>query len=251
MNLHSCIVSVSLVIQIRAGNVIGSASGFFYKRQGILFLVTNSHVCRHDPTGAFPDLLRLKLHSNPNDLTANADYDVPLYSQGLPLWKTPPSHPSADVALLKLDINQIANRFTITHWEPNNLFPPKYQLNPGEDVFLMGYPHGFHDTVHNLPVFRNAMIASAHRVPFQGAPMFLTDANLHPGTSGSPVLSKPKNIWVDEQGNSFIDSGTVYYLLGVHLGTYDLTVGTPPRKIPLGLGAAWYADLVEETAATF
>jgi hypothetical protein len=61
MSLHSCVPSVSLVTQIRAGNAIGSATAFFYKRGDKLFLVTNSHVCRNDRDGVIPDLLRLKV----------------------------------------------------------------------------------------------------------------------------------------------------------------------------------------------
>jgi hypothetical protein len=194
------------------------------------------------------------LHTNPNDLTRNADCDIPLYAGANRLWKNPPSNPTADVALVKLDGPALWRTFTITHWEPNSLLPPQYPLHPGEDVFIMGYPYGFHDAVHNLPVFRNAMIASAFRVPFQGLALFLTDGNLQPGMSGSPVITKPKNVWVDDQGNANLLTGTVYYLLGVHSGTYSIAQnqpGSPPIQIPLGLGLAWYANLVEETAATF
>jgi len=112
----------------------------------------------------------------------------------------------------------------------------------------MGYPETFHDRRHNLPIFRNAMIASSYRVPFQGMPLFLTDANLHPGTSGSPVITKPKSAWVDDKGNTNLVTGTVYYLVGVHSGTIDPAM-TGGKDI--GLGAAWYADLVEDIAAQF
>jgi hypothetical protein len=121
-------------------------------------------------------------------------------------------------------------------------------LEPGEDVFIMGYPLGFHDQRLNLPIFRNAMVASTYRVPFQGLPLFLTDANLHPGTSGSPVITKPKSAWVDDKGNTNIIVGTVYYLVGVHSGTVDPSV---TGGQPIGLGAAWYAELVEDIVAQF
>ena len=114
----------------------------------------------------------------------------------------------------------------------------------------MGYPLGVYDSKNNLPIFRNAMIASSYGVPFQGQPMFLTDANLHPGTSGSPVITKPKSAWVDDKGNTNIITGTVYYLLGVHSGTLGVTPAGK-AEIPLGLGAAWYANLIEEIAAEF
>ncbi|HUT00717.1 MAG TPA: hypothetical protein VMY59_10405, partial [Candidatus Thermoplasmatota archaeon] len=85
--------------------------------------------------------------------------------------------------------------------------------------------------------------------PFSGTPCFLTDANLHPGTSGSPVITKPKNTWVDNEGNTAITTGTRYYLLGIHSGTTGIISGN--IRIPLGLGVAWYIKIVEEIAKLF
>ena len=117
-------------------------------------------------------------------------------------------------------------------WSKDNFLPATYSLHPGDDVFIMGYPLGLKDNKNNLPIFRNAMIASSYRVPFDGKPLFLTDANLHPGTSGSPVITKPKNTLVDEQGNTSIVTGTVYYLLGIHSATLGVT-SAGQQEIPL------------------
>jgi hypothetical protein len=80
--------------------------------------------------------------------------------------------------------------------------------------------------------------------------MFLTDANLHPGTSGSPVITKPKSAWVDDKRYTNIMTGTNYFLLGAHSATLGATPAGK-QEIPLGLGAAWYADLIEEITAQF
>ena len=244
MVVHPIVTSVSFIRQVKDGSVIGSATGFFFERGDDLFLVTNEHVVHDEDEGILPDLLRLSLHRDPNDVTDNGDYDVALYAEGQPLWKTPPQHP-ADVSLLRLNRGEITNRFFIKALSAASFLPEKYELHPGEDVFVMGYPLGFYDERHNLPVFRNAMIGSVYGVPFKGLPLFLTDANLHPGTSGSPVITKPKSTWVDNEGNTDMVTGTVYYLVGIHSGTWE------PRGVPVGLGAAWYAQLIEDTAASF
>jgi S1-C subfamily serine protease len=221
--INSIVATVSLVFQLKAGAVVGQATGFFYARNNDLFLVTNQHVIHDDAKNITPDTLRLRLHLDGNDVSKNGDYDVPLYNGTQQLWKTHPTFHQADIAVVKLDKAKLTARFFVKAWSQESFLPSQYPLDPGVDIFIMGYPLGFYDDKNNLPVFRNAMIASSYGTDFQNLPMFLTDANLHPGTSGSPVITKPKNTWVDDQGNTAIVSDTVYYLLGVHSGTFGVT----------------------------
>lgn len=95
---------------------------------------------------------------------------------------------------------------------------------------MVGYPLGFHDQTNNLPVYRRASIASAYGVNFGGLPYFLIDANLHPGTSGSPVVNSHHTLFKDagcEEG---------YKLFGVHSAEHVVD------DDPLGLNVVWYAD---------
>lgn len=77
MPLNPIVASVSIIRGMRAGTVIGSGTGFFYDRGDNLFLVTNRHVVRDDPSGYVPEMLRLRLHRNAGNITENGDYDVP------------------------------------------------------------------------------------------------------------------------------------------------------------------------------
>jgi S1-C subfamily serine protease len=251
MAVNEILATVSLVLQLKAGALIGTATGFFYTRNDELYFVTNQHVVRNEKDDAIPDTLRLRLHVSTNDVSNSADFDIPLYNGNLRLWKIHPKYQDADIAVIKLDHTQVQGRFFVRAWSSQTFIPKQYPLPPGDDIFIMGYPLGFYDTQNNLPIFRNAMIASSYGIPFQGKPLFLTDANLHPGTSGSPVITKPKSTWVDDKGNTNLVTGTTYYLLGVHSAALGITVNGGEQQIPLGLGAAWYAELVEEIAAQF
>ena len=252
MAVHEIVLTAALVIQMKAGAQIGTASGFFYNRGDDLFFVTNRHVCKDDSAGSAPDVLRLTLHTDAADLKRTSALDIALYSGGKPMWKTHPTFKDADVALIKIDAAAVKKKFIVKAFSKESFLPPDLPLNPGEDVFVMGYPFGVHDTMFSLPIFRSAMIASSYGVPFQGNPFFLTDANLHPGTSGSPVITKPKSAWVDDKGNTRLVTGTVYYLVGVHSAILSVTSGAPTAtSIPLGLGTAWYAQLIEDIAGTF
>lgn len=251
MVINPVIATVIYIQQLKSNSIIGSATGFFYNRNDRLFLATNRHVVRDEQSETIPDTLRLLLHRDAKHISNNGTYDLPLYSSSdMPLWKEHPTQRVADVALLKLDANAVQSQFFVKAWSSSNFLPPKYVLDPGEDVFIMGYPRGFFDQQHNLPIFRHAMVASVYGVPFRGDPCFLTDANLHPGTSGSPVITKPKSTWVDSDGNTEIVTGNPYYIVGIHSGTYSVTLSDGSHE-PLGLGVAWYIRLVEDIVNSF
>jgi len=237
---------VALVIQLQGGTRIGTGTGFFYIKNDSFYFVTNRHIVLDETKGIKPEALLLNLHTDTNDLTKNDNLEIPLYDEGKPIWYEHKKWKSqgVDIAVLKLDRNEIQNRYVLKALSSENLLPKKYPLPPGQDVFVLGYPRGLSDTKHNLPLARNAMISSSHGVPFRGQPYFLVDATLHPGMSGSPVFTKPSNTWVDKKGNVDMKTGNPIYFLGIH--SASLSVKLPSGEEPLGLGTVWYGDLIEE-----
>lgn len=242
---------VSLLVQIQNGQPIGTATGFFYLKNNIVYLVTNRHVVLDEAKNIKPDALRLKLHVDPSNLAKNVDFEVPLYSKGIARWYVHQDYASKkiDVAVVEVDQERLKRGHFVKALSAANFFPSNYVMQPGEDVMVIGFPRGISDIRHNLPLIRNAIIASAYGVPFQGSPVFLIDANLHPGMSGSPVLTKPKNMWQDDKGNTNLVTGSPIYFLGVHSAT--LSVALPSGQEPLGLGSVWYASLIEEIIESF
>lgn len=61
------------------------------------------------------------------------------------------------------------------------------ELSIAENVYFVGYPAGRFDTSNNLPLMRIGMIASHPKFDFNGKPQFVIDAQVFPGSSGSPV----------------------------------------------------------------
>lgn len=244
--------TVTYIEQFKDGSKIGSATGFFYLRDRYRgFLVTNKHVVKNEEEGILPDTLKLLLHVNHRNIRLNDTVDIPLFDKsGNPLWKEHPEHSEVDLALIQLNIDELEKRFVFPFFTAKDFFPRNFALNPGSDVLIIGYPQGFYDKEHNLPVFRNGMIASVYGIPFNGSPCFLTDANLHPGTSGSPVVTKPKNNYTNSEGRTILIGGEQYFLLGVHSGTYSIKFAEDVEE-SLGLGIAWYIDLVDEISALF
>jgi len=141
---------------------------------------------------------------------------------------------------------QVMSRFFIKAFRPEDHVPQNVDISIGEDVLVIGYPLGFHDALHNLPIIRNAIISSVYPVPFQGHPIILIDSRLHRGTSGSPVLTKPSQ-WIRyTDGSTAMLGRPKSFLVGVHSGTLDITIRDPSQDEPLGLNAVWFASLIPE-----
>lgn len=111
----------------------------------------------------------------------------------------------------------------------------------GQAVLILGFPLGFHDTLHNLPIVRSAIIASSFSHPFKGEPYFLTDARLHRGMSGSPVIAN----WPRRQP-FFTEPAGGWRLLGIHSSALDVSDRDPEQDERLALNTAWYASLIPE-----
>jgi hypothetical protein len=118
-------------------------------------------------------------------------------------------------------------------------FTPTHQQRSLEDVevgaslLIIGFPLGFHDALHHLPVVRQAAIASSFGLRFQGLGYFLTDARTHRGTSGAPVVMRSDS-----------DGPLSWKLLGVHSSRMDVGDRNLELDESLGLNCVWYADIL-------
>ena len=63
----------------------------------------------------------------------------------------------------------------------------------GTKVLFVGYPTGYYDKKHFLPIMRSGTIASIPSVNFEGKQQILLDAQVFPGSSGSPVFISLQN----------------------------------------------------------
>ena len=61
------------------------------------------------------------------------------------------------------------------------------ELTVAENVLFVGYPDDRYDAVNNLPLIRTGLIASHPKYDYNGDPVFIIDAQVFPGSSGSPV----------------------------------------------------------------
>ena len=215
------------------------ASGFFFLRDERLYLVTSRHVLIDTPSKHFPNRIEIELHTREDDLGKSVNLSVMLYEDGKGRWRQgQDSAGEIDVALLELDRAALPKDAVIRSFTPAHIQPAAGTVEVGTSVLIVGFPLGFHDTLHHLPVVRQAVVASAFGMRFQGQGYFLTDARTHRGTSGSPVVLR------DQAGAHGHSEDLPWKLLGVHSASLDMKDRDRVQDETLGLNCAWYADML-------
>ncbi len=236
--IESLLLAATRVLTFKQKRQLTNASGFFFERDDHLFLVTSRHVLIDKPSQHFPDRIEIELHIDPNNMTKSTGFSIPLYRDGKSTWRQGlDTAGDVDVAAIEIDRAALPETTSYYAFTPQHLLGPHEQVEVGSTLQVVGFPLGFHDTLHHMPVVRHAGIASSFGLRFQGKGHFLTDARTHRGTSGAPVvmrLAAPDPILGD----------LPWKILGVHSSRLD--VGTRDIKLDeaLGLNCAWYADIL-------
>ena len=214
------------------------ASGFFFARDERLFLVTSRHVLIDEPSAHRPDRIEIELHTDAVNLTRSSGFSVLLYRDGRSIWRQgTDSGGEVDVAVIELDRAALPPTATLRAFSPAHLQASLDDIEVGTALLIVGFPLGFHDTLHHLPVVRQAVIASSFGLRFQGQGYFLTDARTHRGTSGAPVVMRTAD---SGRGGGELP----WKLLGVHSARLDMHTRDQQQDESLGLNCAWYADIL-------
>jgi S1-C subfamily serine protease len=214
------------------------ASGFFFARDERLFLVTSRHVLIDKPSKHFPNRVEIELHTDADNLTRSTGLSVLLYQDGKSIWhQGKDASGEIDVAVIALDRTALPDTVELRAFTPDHLLTSLDDIEVGTPLLIVGFPLGFHDTLHHLPVVRQAVIASSFGLRFQGQGFFRTDARTHRGTSGAPVVMRATD--TDTQVGDLR-----WKLLGVHSSRMDMRTRDRQEDESLGLNCAWYADIL-------
>lgn len=230
------LLSTVLIRTFNGDAGLTNATGFLFARGGQLFLVTSGHVLFDEPSAHFPSHLTLELHTNAENLAEVAQVRLPLYRNGLSLWRQAADDAGpVDVASLELDRAVLPATALYRPFSEQQLLNRGDAIEVGSSLLVIGYPLGFHDPLHRTPVVRHGIVASPFGLRFQGKGYFLVDARTHRGSSGSPVVMRATG------GH---ESDFPWILLGVHSSRLDDGSRDAELDEALGLNCAWYADVL-------
>lgn len=242
--IEPILLTAARVLTFDGQRPLTNASGFYFERDRRLFLVTSRHVVIDEPSKHFPDRIEIELHTDPENLSTSTGFSMLLYKGGKSVWRQgSDAAGNIDVAVIEIDRTAIPGSSVYRAFTPEHLQDSLSEVEVGSSLLVVGFPLGFHDTLHHMPVVRQAVIASSYGLRFQGKGYFLTDARTHRGTSGAPVVLRSAT-------PADVEKDLPWKLLGVHSARLD--VGTRDLELDeaLGLNCAWYADILMTLTAT-
>ena len=213
------------------------ASGFFFKRDERLFLVSSRHVFLDEASNHRPNRIEIEIHTDREDLAQSTGFSIPLYMSGKSVWRDARDEGGVvDVAIIEINVDVLPETAVFKSFTPSNIQQVGDRVEIGATLLAIGYPLGFQDTLHHLPVARQASLASSFGLRFQGKGYFLIDARTHRGISGAPVVMSTLGAQSGERPS--------WKLLGIHSARLESGTRDPALDETLGLNSVWYADVL-------
>ncbi|OOR99712.1 hypothetical protein B0187_02565 [Haemophilus paracuniculus] len=253
----------------------GSGTGFIFdfsdspEDSSILFLVTNRHVVENTING------KILFHTiDDNENGEDISLEKSFYLDNIPDWNNMWFyHPDdqIDIAICPLlpiieNVKKNFNQHLFFKAIPRTSIPSQnelYALDAIENVTFVGYPNGVWDSVHHLPILRKGTTASPLQIDFEKKPIFLIDASVFGGSSGSPLFLMDNGMYADKKGRAYV--GRRFYFLGIVTAVYFRTQinsveakAIPTNLVPIvknqemiDLGVVFKSKMILETISFF
>lgn len=145
-------------------------------------------------------------------------------TDGGPAWTR---HPTQDIAAIELP-QGVTSAGVPAAELPGAKALETLGVGPGDEVLILGYPHGVAANAAGFPILRSGWVASYPLSPADRYPTYMVDFNVFAGNSGGPVYVRSKR-------------GTGMTIVGV------LTQQANFEGERLAIGNVTQADFISET----
>lgn len=245
-------------------NSRGAGTGFLFhierEEKKYIFLVSNKHVIEDSRNG----VLTFNINKNGKPSLGQI-YGVNL-DNFENIWLKHPSN-EIDIAIMPFApiINELESSKNVRLYSksiPDNLIPTEEvinnQIDAIEEILFIGYPNNIFDRKNLIPVGRRGITATPFVIDFEDKPIFLIDASVLPGSSGSPVFVC--NIGSYSPKGKGLVVGHRFYFLGILASVFTMDeykiveqAEIPTRIIPvvkqsqmIDLGIVFKSHLIME-----
>ena len=219
-----------------------SGTGFIYQHKidgnkSIPFIVTNKHIVENAKRGIVNFIKRQGILPK---LTEKISVELP----GQILTQYVSNTDDIAVFLIGPIINELESKNIQIFFRSieQSIIPNEEILNnlsAIEEITFIGYPSGIIDNKNNTPIVRKGITATPVWNDFNGENIFLIDAGVFPGSSGSPVFILNSGAYTTNQG---IVVGNRIYFLGIISATIQRQeIG---GQIYLGLGHVIKGEII-------
>ena len=232
------------------------ATGFFYNSGEKSYVVSNRHV--FFPNERYPDSIVFYLKvDDPKGIKPVVWFPVRIDKKYL--LDNLKLHKNKDVDVAAILTDSVYSTFK-KPW-PNLVWavtqPDSVEIEVadpeiGDDILVLGYPKGYYDEYHLIPVMKAGIIASFYRTNFNNLPCFLIDSRLFHGSSGSIVIAKTKDFFFSK-GEPMISPKKDFIFLGIFSGEpylfgpqTETDEAISIKKEYMDLGLVWYPWVIDE-----
>ncbi|MCG6155438.1 hypothetical protein [Rubinisphaera margarita] len=185
--VESLLLAVTRITTMMREKQLSCSTGFQFRRDERLYLVTNRHVVRDEPNNHQPDRLLIDLHPDPKNLAETSQFELPLYDGAAWRWiRAVDSTSEVDIVAIQIDTTKFPADAAYTCFTREHVSGNFERVEIGAELLIPGFPLGFHDEPHHLPVARHRVVASSFGLRCWAciAPAFT-----------SVGMSKPTRLW--------------------------------------------------------
>ena len=155
---ESILLTTARVSTFDGDRLMTGASGFFFERDGRLFLVTSRHVLIDKPSKHFPNRIEIELHTDAQKLTHATALSVWLYSDGKALWRQGrDAAGEIDVAVIEIDRSALPATVAMQCFTPAHLQDSLDDVEVGSSGAREGEKAG-----HSLSTGLNGWLVAIH-----------------------------------------------------------------------------------------
>ena len=209
-------------------------------------MITAAHVLEN----MLSDQATLHLRKRAGNGFVRYPFKIQIRAEGNTLWKR--LH-GVDIAVMRvalppdIDIHLISTGMLAT-----DEILERFEVHPGDQVFILGYPLGGEANETGFPILRSGRIASFPLTPTKETKTFLVDFEIFKGNSGGPVLFYSENRFY--AGSTHI--GSVQFIIGIISGEhlviehFESLSESVDRKHKLWLAIAVHAGYVKSLLKT-